>query len=635
MGTNRSVAEIEAELAALDRPKRSVAEIEAELAALDAHAPKEDKGWNWGRGNAETLGEQLIGYGKDVVRSVGGQLGRGVGGTIRGAIGDLGGMLPDAINNWSPAAQELLGAESLQDWGYSGKQAFQDYEQEVRDNTTSTPLRVTSELVTGMAGMKGMDMGATLLQKMATGGAAGLGTAITTPDASDAEQALQASLGVGVGTGVPLAVEGLTKLPAKAYTEGLKLIDPYLPGGRTRLAARGVAGAAGDDAMALADALSKAGDDYRTAGQVSSETFKNNPLVPALERHVTPHAPKDYLNVKRSQVAGREKLLDDIGTPEKLARQEAARSAGATREYGAANMVPVESDAKLAAVLADPYSQDAGKLAAKQAQSEKLIPWHGEVPPENASRYLHLVKEGFDKMLSRTGDEALDRTGARTAKGLQRELVKWLREENPAYDVARTRFAARSRGVDQTKAGITLRDTLDKPLASASERAGVFASAMKNMPATLKKATGDTYYKSLDDLFLPSQSAKAREVARQLEAFGKFDEEAKAGARAAKDSLEESLSHLDDLMPRILDRTVVIMRNVLGRVRGKTRGLSEKEIARLMLPQNKPELAQAIRDTTKYATAAEKKELFELLEIGSQRATQVGAQAPIATTGQQ
>ena len=264
-------------------------------------------------------------------------------------------------------------------------------------------------------------------------------------------------------------------------------------------------------------------------------------------------------------------------------------------------------------------------LANKQAKSEGLIV-NGEVLPEHLSRYLHLVKEGFDKMLSRTGNEALDRTAKRTTRQLSKELIRWLGAKNPDYEAARANYASLSRPVNRAQVGSELGRALDQPVSEAADRASVFANALKNAPQTIKKATGDARYDDLGQILTPKEVSGIDDVLRALKLDKTFTEKASMGAPTARAVIEDTVPDLR--LPGVLERTVVIFNSLLGRGKGVANQVTKEALADLMQPGRNQELADLIEEAMQGANGGEVRELLAGIQ-----AARLASQAPALTTG--
>jgi hypothetical protein len=118
------------------------------------------------------------------------------------------------------------------------------------------------------------------------------------------------------------------------------------------------------------------------------------------------------------------------------------------------------------------------------------------------------------------------------------------------------KFAEHSKKIDQLELGQTLKSRLEGKF--SEETAGKFLQAMQDTPATIKKATGQARYKSIDELLTEPQLAAVNkvyaDVLRQEKAFlsGKGIESAKAAELNAAQEI-----------PGFISTSVTFVKNVL------------------------------------------------------------------------
>jgi hypothetical protein len=154
-------------------------------------------------------------------------------------------------------------------------------------------------------------------------------------------------------------------------------------------------------------------------------------------------------------------------------------------------------------------------------------------------------------------------------------LVGWLETKAPEYGQARTTFAAKSKPINQMEVGQYLEGKLTAPLGAGEQRAGVFATAVRDAAGTIKRATtNEARFKALTDILTPDQvrvvesirDDLARTAETKIQAqkgtpvAPKVDELASAAGRAAR---------LPNLMSRVASVANDIMSRVVGRMDSK------------------------------------------------------------------
>lgn len=131
--------------------------------------------------------------------------------------------------------------------------------------------------------------------------------------------------------------------------------------------------------------------------------------------------------------------------------------------------------------------------ALKKQVSARFAPMEG-AGEGDLTRYLHYIKVGLDKQLNATGETALSRTEKEAVQGVKDKLLAWMDSNNPAYAIARARFATASQPINEMQAAKLLQEKLHAPLSNPDtapiERAGLFAGALRDVPQTMKAATG-------------------------------------------------------------------------------------------------------------------------------------------------
>lgn len=264
------------------------------------------------------------------------------------------------------------------------------------------------------------------------------------------------------------------------------------------------------------------------------------------------------------------------GTPADRTAAVTARKAATDPLYSAAEAQKFLADPKLMVLADDPYIKQAMPDAARLSASQ------GVTFDSNPTRYLHNIKISLDKMLTKTGETALASTERAQVAKVKTQLVNWLESKAPDYKAARTTFAEKSKPINQMEVGQYLEGKLTAPLEGKAERAGAFATAVKDVPGTLKRATtGEARFKELTDVLTPEQAKIVTDIRDDLARAAMTEAQARRGAAAAP-RISQLASQIED-MPALLNRAVTIGNTILNRLQGQIDRKLAIEIATEML----------------------------------------------------
>jgi len=104
----------------------------------------------------------------------------------------------------------------------------------------------------------------------------------------------------------------------------------------------------------------------------------------------------------------------------------------------------------------------------------------------------------------------------------------------PSMKEAQAAFRKGSRPINQMDVGKFLREKLESPVPESTQRAGVFAQAVRDAPQTIKRALdGQPRYKELTDVLSPAQKARVDAVLMDLSRDARVKELAQLGSEAA------------------------------------------------------------------------------------------------------
>lgn len=299
-----------------------------------------------------------------------------------------------------------------------------------------------------------------------------------------------------------------------------------------------------------------------TAAEVLAGAGVSGTQFPALQqRLLKENMPTAAAELEAAQTAARQRSIGSIAeTPANLEQARTTRAVNAKANYEGPMAVEVAADEKLARMLQTPAMQDAVRTAQKNAANEQRLFKTGEdVPAQTVTstvmgpdgkpltreapaafatypgQSLHDIKLALDEMIkSSPGVTAAERAEQRTIKSVRDQFVGWMENKLPGYKTARETFAAESKPINVMEVGKVLEQALTSPLNEGVSRPGVFATAVRNAPATIKKATGDTRFQTLSDTLEAGDSQKVSNILQDLARTDEYKRLAQRGAEQAK-----------------------------------------------------------------------------------------------------
>jgi hypothetical protein len=147
----------------------------------------------------------------------------------------------------------------------------------------------------------------------------------------------------------------------------------------------------------------------------------------------------------------------------------------------------------------------------------------------------------------------------------------------PSMKEAQAAFRKGSRPINQMDVGKFLREKLESPVPEGTQRAGVFAQAVRDAPQTIKRALdGQPRYKELTDVLSPAQKSRVDAVLMDLSRDARVKELAQLGSEAAP-KLREPAGKAT--LPPLLNRIATIANEIVRRLEGKVNEKLALEIA--------------------------------------------------------
>jgi hypothetical protein len=336
--------------------------------------------------------------------------------------------------------------------------------------------------------------------------------------------------------------------------------------------------------------------------------------------------PTAYFARESANEAARLSALRGVGgTPDDITTAITARTSATDPLYTAAEAQKFRADPQLMALSDDPYIKQALPEALRLSKSQ------GITFDSNPTLYLHNIKISLDDMLSKTGDTALVRGARSQVMDVRKRLLGWLENKVPEYGAARTTFAEMSKPINQMEVGQYLEGKLTAPLEGGAQRANVFATAVKDAPGTLKRATtNEARFKALTDVLTPDQVAVITAIQDDLARAQVTKTQARAGAAASPDAQRLASAARESVRtPPLLNRIATVANDIISRLQGKIDRKLAVQIATEML------------DPQAAATAIEKamKNQMRAAKVGeagaaAARAAGKGLQSPVVLAGE-
>jgi hypothetical protein len=414
---------------------------------------------------------------------------------------------------------------------------------------------------------KALPAAQSLLGRMGVGAAQGGAVAASTPVTNTDEgfwspKAMQTGAGAAIGGVIPAVGEGIKGL----YHLGKQAAEPLYQSGRAAILKRFQENVLGNDPARI-QAVTQAAANPQTLVPGSQPTLgeavAHIPGATGLQAHQQgiakmPAVSPQFAERGAEQEAARAGAIGNIAEPYGTSLEAAIKARGqeAAQKYGAAAKLNVPAnDPAFQALMDRPSMMKAASRASELAKEA------GETFDPTSVKSLHYMKMAMDDLLKNPERFSIGATEAGAIGKTQKDFVKWIGEQVPAYDDARTAFQQASRPINRMQVGQQLGDVLRTPL-DTSERAGMFAKAVEEAPRTIKKATGQAMFDKLEDVLQPRESESVRKVSSELARQDAF----KRGARLTSLSGAEAIPGKVGLpLPNLLSRPAMIANFVMGK----------------------------------------------------------------------
>lgn len=353
----------------------------------------------------------------------------------------------------------------------------------------------------------------------------------------------------------------------------------------------------------------------------------------------------EYKGREAQQAAAQLQAVRGVGkTPADIAAAEAKRTSITSPIYEKADKTLAKTDAEFTKLLDRP-SMDQVLSRASRLAAEKDIPFQiGKTAPETrtpsmlvdeAGRPLaetvtpatfsklpgtsvHFIKQAFDDLIKNPTEFGIGANEARAIANTRREFLNWAEqtEKNPAYREARETFAKLSEPINQMQVGQFLERKLAPALGeeTAALRAKGYSEALESAPSTIKKATGESRFDTLEQMFKNDPEAlKALHAVRDDLARQARSERLMSGGVKREFDVSKSTRALagESVVPNMINRVTTVANDVWRRLRGRIDQSTAVEIATEMLFPGKAADAleaavrqQATRQAVKKAASA-------------------------------
>lgn len=324
-----------------------------------------------------------------------------------------------------------------------------------------------------------------------------------------------------------------------------------------------------------------------------------------------------YRAREAEQAAAQLQAARNVGkTPADIEAAKTERAAETDPLYQQADRTISQVDSQLLALMDRPSMNNVMARAAKLA-AEKDMPFQlGKNAPETRTpsvivdeagrpigetvtpaQYaklpgtsVHFIKQAFDDLIRDPATFGIGAAEARAISGTRAEFLKWVEQtkKNPAYKEARETFAKMSEPINQMEVAQFLERKLAPALGedTARLRSVGYAGALEAAPATIKKATGETRFKTLEEMFKSDpESLKAlHDIRDDLARQAKSEKLSQGGVPKDVDvsRATEALAG-ETALPNMLNRVTAVTNEVWRRLRGKIDKSVAAEVAAEML----------------------------------------------------
>lgn len=214
-----------------------------------------------------------------------------------------------------------------------------------------------------------------------------------------------------------------------------------------------------------------------------------------------------------------------------------------------------------------------------EAKTEKVIATDAKGKMKVEEKTVYVPRENAKEIAS-TLDGLKTALAKEDNKFIKKELTNIkedLTEAIPSMKEAQAAFRKGSKPINQMDVGKYLREKLESAVPEGTQRAGVFAEAVRQAPQTIKRAlSGTPRYAELTDVLSPPQKARVDRVLMDLSRDARVKELAQLGRETAP-KLAEPAGRFT--LPPLLDRLATFANEILRRLEGQINEKMAMEIA--------------------------------------------------------
>jgi len=537
------------------------------------------------------------------------------------------------------AASPILGASQILEEAIFGTTGGRERARQLEEMQATGNRAVDMSLSGGAADIAGtmvsppflaaakMAPAASYAGRIGQGVALGAAAGAMIPRTEEGSRLPSTAAGVAVGGAVPAVAPAVTATGKGGYHA---LIEPWM--NNAAIKGRAFLEAAGDKADDIIKLLRRDKElvpgARPTAGEAAVPAGRAE--FSALQKSAERVAPSAYLARGDEQNVARINTLRTVGQgkiPRSLEEDIARRGSVAAIDYGLARQELVKSDGMLKTLLDRP-SMDKAMARAAELAKEQNVPFifgrdmpartkevsalgAGGVPtietvsiPAQSSvlpvHSLHNIKLALDDMVKNPERFGIGASEVGAIRNTQKHFVSWLENRVPQYATARGNYAILSKPINQKDIGKFLEEKLVPALSDdAKQRASVYAQAIRDAPLTIKRATGEPRFESLEKALTPEQMKAVNSVRDDLARGARFETTATKGGQAAPNALDIASASMEKeaggKLPNLLHRGAMVANAIISRVEGKINRKLAAEIASEML--NPPGVAETMAQT--------------------------------------
>jgi hypothetical protein len=307
------------------------------------------------------------------------------------------------------------------------------------------------------------------------------------------------------------------------------------------------------------------------AGQMTA------PRYAALQDQVSKLKPKEYMERNQANVTARGEALGKIAQDEAAIKTaETARTNAATPLYKAAE-TGIADVSGVATTLDTLIANNPGNRPLvrelKQIRNDLVDKTTGELRT-NAKEVTSVI-DGIKTRLAKEDNKFI--------KGNLRDVREMLVDAVPGYRTAQEKFAEMSKPINIMQVGQYLEGKLKPAIeTSVGERAGVFSTAVKEAPTTIKRSTGNSRFDALNQILEPNQVKVIEGIRNDLAREAEFTKQAREGGKAGEVFPAVETARI----PNFMNRVTTVANTILTKLQGKIDKKLALELATEMLDPN-------------------------------------------------